>query len=82
MAKEELYIEAKLDAEQLYQDLKELKSQIEKQKMDVKVDVKLTKNSQQVIAQVNQMTEANKKAAKAAEENAWATGKLDKAVTQ
>lgn len=82
MAKEELYIEAKLDAEQLYQDLKELKSQIEKQKMDVKVDVKLTKNSQQVVAQVNQMTEANKKAAKAAEENAWATGKLDKAVTQ
>ena len=82
MAKEELYIEAKLDAEQLYQDLKELKSQIEKQKMDVKVDVKLTKNSQQVVEQVNKITESNKKAAKAAEENAWAEGKLNKAIEE
>lgn len=82
MAKEELYIEAKLDAEQLYQDLKELKSQIEKKNMDIKVNAKLTKDAQQVASQVNNITQANTKAAKAAEDNAEATQKLNKTVTE
>lgn len=82
MAKEELYIEAKLDAEQLYQDLKELKSQIEKKKMDVTVNAKMTKSAQQVTAWVNQIADASKKAAKATEENARAQWKLNKAVEE
>lgn len=82
MAKEELYIEAKLDAEQLYQDLKKLKSQIEKKNMDIKVNAKLTKDAQQVASQVNNITQANTKAAKAAEENADATTKLNKALQE
>lgn len=80
MAKEELYIEAKLDAEQLYQDLKKLKSEIDKKKMDVTVNAKLTKDAQQVASQVNNITQANTKAAKAAEDNADATAKLNKAL--
>ena len=82
MAKEELYIEAKLDAEQLYADLKKLKSEIEKKKMEVTVNAKMTKDAKQVVEGMNQITEANKKAAKSIEENAWAEWKLNKAVEQ
>lgn len=80
MAKEELYIEAKLDAEQLYADLKKLKSDIEKKKMEVTVNAKMTKDAKQVVQGMNEIADSNKKAAKAAEDNAFAVGKLNKAV--
>ena len=82
MAKEELYIEAKLDAEQLYADLKKLKEDIEKKKMEVTVNAKMTKDAKQVVEGMNQISEANKKAAKSVEENAYAMWKYNKAVEQ
>ena len=82
MAKEELYIEAKLDAEQLYEDLQKLKNDIEKKKVDFKVNAKLTKEAQQVTSQVNQITEANKNAAKAAESAADSEQKLNQALQE
>lgn len=82
MAKEELYIEAKLDAEQLYEDLQKLKNDIEKKKVDFKVNAKLTKEAQQVTSQVNQITEANKNAAKAAESAAESEQKLNQALQE
>lgn len=82
MAKEELYIEAKLDAEQLYADLKKLKSDIEKQKAEFKVETKVSQGAQAVKWTVDSITSSTKKAAEAAKQNADAMEKMNTALEQ
>ena len=66
MAKEELYIEAKLDADQLYADLKKLKNNISKQDFNIKAKVTASGDIQKTADSMKQLGEAWNESQKAA----------------